>query len=148
MATTSTNLFRRLQFDRLCLASNNTHDPYAVALLTEVPLLVMYAHAQTGTCLSESFLPRKYRLYGIILHIGTEIITYLNLGTILNLLSITIIKSVFYTLAIINLSVKHYQHTAMPFKMSIYSLNQTQSKVNFSPSFFLSIGPTQYSLYT
>ena len=71
-AHASTDLFGRLQLDRFCLASrsvlgSNTHDPYAVPV---VSLLVVYAHVQTGMCLSknfhecsqirESFLPRKF----------------------------------------------------------------------------------------
>ena len=58
LGTASTDLFGRLQLDRFCLASrsvlgSNTHDPYAIAV---VSLLVVYAHAQTGTCLTATSL--------------------------------------------------------------------------------------------
>ena len=64
MATVSTDLLKRLQLDKFCLASrSNTHDSYAVAVVDRV---VMYAHVQTGTCLSKIHAPKNLRRKALI----------------------------------------------------------------------------------
>ena len=45
VATTSTDQFGKLQLDRFYLASSNTHDPYAVAVVNgarDVPRVTFY----------------------------------------------------------------------------------------------------------
>ena len=74
MATTSTDLFERLQLDRFCLASrSNTHDPYAIAVVDRchcwavsccrsLTSIVFHDRRSTGTVFSHCRLAMTDRI--------------------------------------------------------------------------------------